>query len=76
MNIVRTYAWVARAQCGCGYLWTTPGSPSVVCACGAAAIVDDVVVAGNPVTDDDAFTAAVTADLGLAVGGLALVQVS
>lgn len=68
------HVWVTRALCGCCYLWTTPGAASVVCACGSASIVDDVIVAGNAVTDEAAFTAAVAADFGVTVDELVLVK--
>jgi len=67
--------WVTRAKCPVtGYFWTTPGSPSIICSCGQHSITDDVVVAGDPVTDEAAFRAAVCADVFVADADLDLRQ--
>ena len=62
-----THTWVTRAHCSeCDtYLWTNPGSPSVLCRCGTASIIDNVIVVGDEVTSDYTFRQAVLADLNI-----------
>ena len=62
---MQVHIWVTRAHCSCGYFWTTPGSPSVVCACGQCRIEENIIVAGSEVgeNDESAFQEAVSVDL-------------
>jgi len=58
------HVWVTRARCpSTGYFWTNPGGCSIICSCGGHSILDDVVISGDPVTDEDAFRAAVCEDI-------------
>jgi len=69
------HVWVTRALCpSTGYFWTNPGSPSIICSCGGHRIVDDVVLSGEPVTDEAEFRAAVCADISVADADLDLRQ--
>lgn len=69
------HIWITRAKCNtCGYFWTNPGSPNVVCACGASSIFDNIITAGNEVLDDAEFELAVAADLGINVNALELIR--
>jgi len=69
------HTWVARARCACGaFLWTTPGSGSVVCACGASEIVDNVVHGTVQAHDDADFRVAVAAEVGVDDADLMLVH--
>lgn len=71
------HEWVVRGRCECGYLWTTPGSPSVVCACGHCAIVDNVPSQDVlPVTDEVEFKTAVAQDLSEPPENVTLIQVT
>jgi hypothetical protein len=62
------HRWVTRAKCPnpecCrAYIWSNPGSGSVVCGCGSSRIYKDVVLAGDPVTDEEEWVQAVANDL-------------
>jgi len=58
--------WKTRAMCGeCGYIWTNPGSGSIICLCGGAHIANDVIIAGDQVESDSDFNDAVADCLGL-----------
>ncbi len=73
--ITESHIWVARTKCTCGYVWTTPGSPNVVCACGQTHIIDNAVVSGGgEVTSEEDFKAAVAAELSVSPDELALIK--
>lgn len=69
------HEWTVRAKCECGYLWTNPGSTSVVCCCGQSSIIDGVL-AGNAqvVTDDTKFKQAVADDISCTLDELMLLR--
>jgi hypothetical protein len=71
------HRWVTRVYCpGCEtFSWTNPGAGSVLCLCGVSEIRDDVVVSGDPVTDETAFAQAVADDLQIDVADLLLQEV-
>lgn len=60
------HTWIKRGSCSCGMVWTTPGSPSVRCACGVGGFVDGTPENLSSVTDEAGFHAAVAAAVGLA----------
>jgi soluble P-type ATPase len=67
--------WVTRAQCQCGaFLWTNPGSGSVVCSCHIGEIVNHSIKVGLPVGDERAFLVAVAEDLGVETEEVVLTQ--
>ena len=68
------HKWVNRAKCSCGYVWTTEGSPNVVCACGKTQILDDILSGGEDVTDEVEFKNVVATDLGCTVDELILLH--
>lgn len=70
------HTWVTRAHCpGCDqFLWTNPGSGSVICGCGASEIQEDVVITGDVVTDEVVFAQAVADDLNVSVEDLELLE--
>ncbi len=68
------HQWVNRAKCECGYIWTTPGAPNVVCSCGCAEIENDVVLRGEEVTNEEEFKQAVANDLSIDVANLILLK--
>jgi len=58
------HTWITRAKCPTtGYFWTNPGCPSIICSCGGHSIIDDVIIAGDAVTDEAEFRRAVCADI-------------
>ena len=67
-------SWNVRAKCDCGYFWTTGVSQSVVCKCGDSKIENDVVVSGDPVTDEAAFKLAVANDYNKDVSEITIIQ--
>jgi len=72
---LRVHRWVTRAKAACGYFWTNPGCPHVVCACGAHSIINDVIIKGDAVTDEDEFLSAVADSLGVTVESVVVEQV-
>jgi len=70
-----SHEWVVRGRCpGCGqYFWTNPGSPSVQCQCTGSIITNDVLVAGDAVTDEAEFKQAVADDIGVPLADLDLI---
>jgi hypothetical protein len=68
------HTWITRVYCpSCdSYSWTTPGSPSVLCACMASEIADDVIVRGEEVVDTTAFKQAVADELNVDIDDLGL----
>ena len=64
------HKWVTRAKCGCGYLWTTEGSPSVVCACRQTQIIANILSGGEAVTNEVDLKSVVATDLGCTVDEL------
>ncbi len=73
MNSV-AHIWVARAKCSCGYIWTNPGSPNVVCACGKIRIANDVPSDSEPITDEAEFKQAVADCISADVNELILIH--
>lgn len=72
---MKYHTWVVRTKCVCGYIWTTPGSPSVVCICVATEILDNIVIRGGAdVMNEDEFKQAVADDINVIFDELALVQ--
>lgn len=70
------HQWVARAKCDCGFIWTNPGAPSVVCACRASILKDDVLISGPDLAHTDTeFKQAVADDLGVGIADLLLEKV-
>ncbi len=67
-----SHHWVVRAKCECGYLWTTPGSYSVVCACGHVQIIDNVISGEALPVDETEFKQAVARGLNVDVAELIL----
>ena len=56
--------YVIRARCDCGFIWTTPGSPSVICQCGTSSIIEGVpTVPSLPFTEDE-FRSAAASEIG------------
>jgi len=70
------HTWVTRAYCPeCDqFLWTNPGSDSVICGCGASEIHEDVVITGDAVADEVVFAQAVADDLNVSVEDLELLE--
>jgi hypothetical protein len=68
------HTWVTRAFCpSCEtYFWTNPGSGSVLCACGASHIHENVILSGDAVVDTAAFKAAVAHELDIDIADLSL----
>lgn len=66
------HTWITRGKHTCGYVWTTPASPSVVCACGGSQISANIPFNLDPVVDEQEFAQAVADDLSVPVGGLLL----
>lgn len=72
---MESHTWVARDRCNCGFLWTTPGSPGVVCVCGATEIAGNATVCGGGVSFTEAeFKQAVADDLGVPVENIELLH--
>lgn len=67
------FEWLARCVAGSEYLWCTPASTCVVNLDGSLEIQNGVVIAGDAVTDEAAFKAAVAADLNVPVEELTLI---
>jgi hypothetical protein len=68
------HEWVVRAKCTCGYIWTNPGSSSVVCKCGQTKIENGILTGGDVVTDEVEFKQAVADDIATAVVNLILIH--
>ncbi len=74
MSSLIAHQWVTRAKCTCGYIWTTPGAPNVVCSCGNSEIANDVILSGDAVTDEEEFKQSVANDLAIDISELILMK--
>ena len=59
------HIWVTRAKCDCGYIWTTQGSPSVVCSCGGLQIINENVIGNSLSIDEIEFKQFVANEIGI-----------
>lgn len=67
------HSWSHRAKHTCGFLWTNPGAPNVVCKCGGLEFVDGVLNGTSESFTEEEFLNAVAADLGVAAADLTLI---
>ena len=70
MAIKHTEYWTERAKCnGCQqYIWSNPGSGSVICSCGTGEIQNHVRISGDIVVNEVDFEQWGSADLGYEFG--------
>jgi len=69
-----TFTYITRARCDCGFLWTTPGSANIICACGESSIISDAPAGGPglPFSEDD-FKQACADEVGVSVDDVSVV---
>lgn len=71
---MQTYTYFTAAKCTCGFLWTTAADQAVICACGDTGIASGVI-SGTPQTyQSDDLKAAISAETGIPLAELQLVE--
>lgn len=62
------FPYVVRRRCDCGFIWTIPGSDSIICACGATAISQGVGRGQDLAFTEPEFTQACANEIGVDPG--------